>query len=154
MCKASANDVSVTVGACYGVGPQPRGLPTGESCGPRLGVPLQGGNGSPPAGREATEDPCHPAPLFALAARCQASGSKMQPNTHAHAHLQVGGHGRNYLIIEHHHIQDHILAQNGQKKTKCALIQSVLLALLPWNGAWAGEGEGGSTTEFNVSLQA
>ncbi|TNN83895.1 hypothetical protein EYF80_005766 [Liparis tanakae] len=44
-----------------GVEIQPRGVPTGKSSGPRQGdwVLPHGANGSPPAGREATEDPCH-----------------------------------------------------------------------------------------------
>lgn len=54
------------------------------------------------------------------------------------------------------------LGPKQTRKTKRALIQTILLALLPWNGTWTGKGwgrgggggGGETTTEFNVSLQA
>lgn len=106
VCEASASDVSVIVSAYDGVRPQPRGVPTGESSRPSQGdwVLPHRANGSPPAGREATEDPCHPLPLFALSALCQASGGKAHTNTHECTHTLNWGRGRNYPIIECHHI--------------------------------------------------
>lgn len=49
------------------------------------------------------------------------------------------------------HLRPH-LGPKQTKKTKRALIQTILLAKIPWNGTQGGGG-GESTTEFNVSLQ-
>lgn len=148
--SASASDVSVIVSAYDDIGPQPRGLPTGEGRVRVTGCSLTGQNGSPPAG--------HPLPLFALPEVCQASGSKTHTNTHAHTHLKVG----TWKELSDHRMPPHLRPDLGPKqtrKTKRALIQMILLALLPWNGTQRGEGGGGwgwgeTTTEFNVSLQA
>lgn len=106
VCEASASDVSVIVSAYDDVRPQPRGVPTGESSRPSQGdwVLPHRANGSPPAGREATEDPCHPLPLFALPELCQASSGKTHTNTHECTHTLNWGRRRNYPIIECHHI--------------------------------------------------
>lgn len=132
--SASASDVSVIVSAYDDIRPQPRGLPTGEGCVRVTGCSLTGQNGSPPAG--------HPLPLFALPEVCQASGSKTHTNTHAHTHLKVG----TWKELSDHRMPPHLRPDLGPKqtrKTKRALIQTILLALLPWNGTQGGEGGGG-----------
>lgn len=136
VCEASASDVSVIVSAYDGVRPQPRGVPTGESSGPSQGdwVLPHRANGSPPAGREATEDPCHPLPLFALSEVCQASSGKTHTNTHERAHTLKPG---TWKELSDHRMPPHLrpdLGPKQTKKTKRALIQTILLALLPWNG--------------------
>lgn len=130
MSAASASDVSMIVSVHDGAWPQPRGVPTGESGRPSQGdwvLPLRA-NGSPPAGREATEDPCHPLPLFALPRLCQASGGKAHTNTRAHTPWKE---------LSDHRMPPHLrpdLGPKQTKKTERALIQTMLLALLPWNG--------------------
>ena len=96
------------------------------------GCSLTGQNGSPPAGREATEDPCHPLPLFALPELCQASSGKTHTNTRARTHLKLG----TWKELSDHRMPPHLrpdLGPKQTKKTKRALIQTILLALLPWN---------------------
>lgn len=48
-----------------------------------MGAPSQGAWALLQAGREATEDPCHPSPLFALPELCQAKC------TQTHTHLKT-----------------------------------------------------------------
>lgn len=90
------------------------------------GCSLTGQNGSTPAGQEATEDPCHPLPLFALPELCQASSGK----THTHTHLKLG----TWKELFNHRMPPHLrpnLGPTQTKKTKHALIQTILLAMLP-----------------------
>lgn len=134
--------MSVIVNAYDGVRPQPRGVPAGESSRPSQGdwVLPHRANGSPPAGREATEDPCHPLPLFALHEPCQASsGENAHKHTRLHTHLKP----RTWRELSDHRMPPHLrpdLGPKQTKKTKRALIQTILLALLPWNGTLSGEG--------------
>lgn len=92
-------------------------------------------NGSPPAGREATEDPCHPSSLFALLEPCQASGSSAaHTNTHAHAHLlNLATWKELWDRTTPPHLRPN-LGLKQTKKTKRALIRTILLAALLGNG--------------------
>lgn len=123
VCEASASDVSVIVSAYDGIRPQPRGVPTGESSGLSQGdwVLPRRANGFPPAGREATEDPCHPLPLFALPELCQASSGKTHTNTArarthtlTHTHLELV----TWKELSDHRMPPHLRPDLGPKQTK------------------------------------
>lgn len=134
-CQACASDVSVIVSAYDGVRPQPRGVPSAESSGPSQGdwVLPRRANGSSPAGREATEDPCHPLPLFALPLS-SAKRAAVKTHTHTHTHTLKRG---TWKELSHPRMPPHLrpdLGPKQTKKTKRALIQTILLAVLLWNG--------------------
>lgn len=114
--------LSALVAASGSIRPQPRGVPAGKCSKPVQGdwvLPRQGKNGSPPAGREATEDPRHPSPLFALPEACQASSG-----TPTHTFKTVAAE-RNYTD---HRMPPHLRPDLGPKqtrKTKRTVIQTI-----------------------------
>lgn len=143
VCSAPASDVSVIVSAYNGVRPQPRGLPTGESCRPRQGdwvLPRRAKKWLSSSWARG-----HRGSLLPISTVCtpralpsERQKKKKNARAHAHTHLKVA----TWKELSDHRMPPHLrpdLGPKQTKKTKRALIQTILLALLPWNGTLGGE---------------
>lgn len=136
VCEASASDVSVIVSAYDGVRPQPRGSShwREQQAEPgRMGAPSQGKWLSSSWARG------HWGSLPPIATVCTPwalpSGQRQNAHKHTrvHTHLELG----TWKELSDHRMPPHLRPDLGPKqtrKTKRALIQTILLALLPWNG--------------------